>query len=165
MRLRQGGPADLPAVLETFDSTVAWLAAHGRSGQWGDQPWSRDPARIALVEELVTEGLWVAEIGDEAAGFLTITEQAPDYAPPVAERELYVRLLLVSRAHAGKNVGGTLLALARRQAHVRGIGLLRVDCWAGGDGALVRYYERQGFTPVERVPSGDKEVQVFRQRV
>ncbi|MFD6949913.1 GCN5 family acetyltransferase [Nocardiopsis sp. TSRI0078] len=165
MRLRQGVPEDLSAVLETFDSTVAWLAAHGRSGQWGDQPWSRDPARIALVEELVSEELWVAEIGDDAAGFLSFTERAPEYVPPVAEREIYIRLLLVSRAYTGRNVGGTLLALARRQARERGVKLLRVDCWAGGDGALVRYYERQGFTPVERVPSGAKEVQVFRQRV
>ncbi|GAA2396714.1 hypothetical protein [Dactylosporangium salmoneum] len=27
--------------------------------------------------------------------------------------------------------------------------LLRVDCYAGGDGALVRWYERQGFTATE----------------
>ena len=30
-------------------------------------------------------------------------------------------------------------------ARDRGIDLLRVDCFAGGDGSLVRYYESQGF--------------------
>lgn len=165
MRLRQGGPADLPALLKTFDSTVEWLAAQGRAGQWGDRPWSHDPARVALVEGLASDGLWVAESGGEAAGFLTIREQAPDFAPPVDERELYVRLLLVPREYAGRDVGARLLAFTLRQARAAGIALVRVDCWSGGDGALVRYYENQGFTPTERVPAGDKEVQVLQQRV
>ncbi|MFE6451292.1 GNAT family N-acetyltransferase [Nocardiopsis dassonvillei] len=165
MRLRQGGPADLSAVLETFDATVAWLVEHGRSAQWGDRPWSQDPRRVERVRELVAEGLWVAEVGDGTAGFLTVTERAPGYAPRVRERELYVHLLLVSRAYSGRDVGGKLLSFARRRARERGVGLVRVDCWAGGDGALVRYYEGQGFTPVERVPVGGTEVQMFEYRV
>ncbi|MEE2036804.1 GNAT family N-acetyltransferase [Nocardiopsis sp. CT-R113] len=164
MRLRQGGPGDLPAVLAMFDDTVAWLAARGRSGQWGDRPWSGDPDRVRLVEGLVADGLWVAEVGDSPAGVLTIREEAPAYAPPAGERELYVRLLLVSRDHTGANVGGKLLAFARRQARGHGIGLVRVDCWSGGDGALIRYYEGQGFTPTVRVPVGEKEVQVLQLR-
>ena len=170
MRLRQGGPADLPAVLALFDGTVAWLAARGRSGQWGDRPWSGDPDRVRLVTGLVAEGLWVAEAaGEESggapAGVITLTEEAPAYAPPAGERELYVRLLLVSRDCTGRNVGGKLLAFARRQARERGIGLVRVDCWSGGDGALIRYYEGQGFAPTVRVPVGEKEVQVLQLRI
>ncbi|MGW8532411.1 MULTISPECIES: GNAT family N-acetyltransferase [Nocardiopsidaceae] len=164
MRLRQGGPADLPAVLEMFDRTVAWLAARGRSGQWGDAPWSRDPDRVRLVEDLVSDGMWVAEAEGSPAGVLTVREEAPAYAPPAGEPELYVRLLLVSREHTGAGVGGELLAFARRRALDRGIGLVRVDCWSGGDGALIRYYEGQGFTPTVRVPVGAREVQVLQLR-
>jgi GNAT superfamily N-acetyltransferase len=165
MRLRQGGPADLPAVLETFDATVEWLVARGSAAQWGDRPWSQDPKRVARVEQLVAEGLWVAEVGGGTAGFLTATERAPGYAPRVREHELYVHLLLVARGYAGRDVGGRLLSFARGLARERGIGLVRVDCWAGGDGALVRYYEGQGFTPAERVPVGGTEVQMFEYRV
>lgn len=165
MRLRRGGPADLPVMLETFDATVEWLAARGRAGQWGDRPWSHDPDRVALVERLAAEGLWVAEVDGAAAGFLTLVDRAPEYAPPVDERELYVRLLLVSREHTGRDVGGGLLDFARERARAEGVGLLRVDCWAGGDGALVRYYERQGFTSVERAPVGSKQVQILQQRI
>jgi hypothetical protein len=31
---------------------------------------------------------------------------------------------------------------------------LRVDCWAGGEGALVRYYEAAGFTATTRFTVG-----------
>ena len=32
-----------------------------------------------------------------------------------------------------------------------GIGLLRVDCWAGGDRRLVSYYASEGFTPTQEI--------------
>ncbi|MEE2046702.1 GNAT family N-acetyltransferase, partial [Nocardiopsis tropica] len=104
MRLRQGGPADLPAVLEMFDRTVAWLAARGRSGQWGDTPWSRDPDRVRLVEDLVSDGMWVAEAEGSPAGVLTVREEAPAYAPPAGGPDLDVRLRLGSREHSGAGV-------------------------------------------------------------
>ncbi|MGH3434055.1 MAG: hypothetical protein ACRDQB_14590, partial [Thermocrispum sp.] len=54
---------------------------------------------------------------------------------------------------------------ARRIARQRGIGLLRVDCWAGGDGGLVAYYTGQGFTPTERFTVGDWPGQVLARRL
>lgn len=62
-------------------------------------------------------------------------------------------------------LGSRFLDHAREQARARGVFLVRVDCWSGGDGALIRYYENQGFTPTERAPVGDREVQVFETRV
>ena len=56
-------------------------------------------------------------------------------------------------------------ARARARARGLGISLVRVDCWAGGDGSLIRYYEGQGFTPTVRVPVSDTEVQMFEDRV
>ena len=41
----------------------------------------------------------------------------------------------------------------------RGIGLVRVDCWAGQDGSLVRVYEKYGFSRVQdftvALPAGE----------
>jgi GNAT superfamily N-acetyltransferase len=68
------------------------------------------------------------------------------YVPSTAEPELYVNLLVTSRAHSGRGIGGRLLTHAELIARERGVDLLRVDCYAGDDGALVRYFEGQGFT-------------------
>lgn len=165
MRLRQGGPEDIPELLRMFDEAIVWLTERGSAGQWGSQPWSEIPARVEMVSKLAEEELWFAEIDDATAGALIISETALEYAPPVDEREIYVRLLLTDQRHSGRNVGGQLLDHARAQARDRGISLVRVDCWSGGDGSLIRYYEGQGFTPTVRVPVKDREVQVFEDRL
>lgn len=165
MRLRQGGPEDTSEILRMFDEAVVWLTERGSAQQWGTRPWSEIPDRVELARGLASEDLWMAEADGAVAGTLAISETAPEYAPPVGERELYVRWLLVDRAHTGRNVGGRLLDHARQRARELGINLVRVDCWSGGDGALIRYYEGQGFTPTVRVPVKDKEVQVFEDRL
>ena len=73
---------------------------------------------------------------------------APGYVPAASEPELYVNLLVTDHAFAGRGLGGRLLDHARRLAREGGVKLLRVDCYAGDDQALVRYYERQGFRRV-----------------
>ena len=165
MRLRRGGPEDIPELLRMFDEAIMWLSERGSADQWGTQPWSEIPARVEMVSKLAEEGLWFAEIDDTTAGVLVISETALGYTPPVEEPEIYVRLLLTDRRYSGRDVGGRLLDHARAQARDRGISLVRVDCWSGGDGSLIRYYEGQGFTPTVRVPVKDKEVQVFEDRV
>lgn len=117
------------------------------------------------MREIASEGLWPAEVDGSVAGALVVDETPSAYAPPSGECELYVHWLLVARGYGGRNVGGRLLDHARAQARARGIGLVRVDCWSGGDGALVRYYERQGFTPTVRVSAQGRELQVFEDRV
>lgn len=170
MRIRPAGPEDAPTVLSLFDDAVAWLVSRGLDGQWGTEPWSQDPARVERVRGLASEGLWIAELpgaagGTDPVGALTATEEPPDYAPGAGERELYIHMLLASRSHPGRRIGSLLLDHAREQARARGISLVRVDCWSGGDGALIRYYEHQGFTPTERASVGGREVQVFETRV
>ena len=165
MRLRRGGPDDIPELLRMFDEAIVWLTERGSAEQWGTEPWSDNPDRVEMVRKLAAEGLWFAEIDGATAGALIISGTALDYSPPVEEPELYVRLVLTSRGYSGRNVGGRMLDHARAQARDRGISLVRVDCWSGGDGSLVRYYEGQGFTPTVRVPVRGTEVQVFEDRV
>lgn len=165
MHLRRGGTDDVPALMLMFDEAVAWLTERGSGSQWGTAPWSENPARVAMVESIAAEELWLAEVGGTTVGVLAVSDTPISYTPPVDEPELYVHLLLVSRGHGGLNVGGRLLDHARGLARERGTSLVRVDCWAGGDGGLVRYYEGQGFTPSLRVPVRGTEVQVFEDRV
>jgi GNAT superfamily N-acetyltransferase len=54
-----------------------------------------------------------------------------------------------SGRRAGRKIGAELLTHARARAEAKGVSLLHVDCYAGGTGDLVRYYERNGFVRAE----------------
>ncbi|QKW13143.1 GNAT family N-acetyltransferase [Verrucosispora sp. NA02020] len=147
--VRRGGVADRDSVLRLLDVAIAWLAERGRTGQWGTAPASSDPRRIAQADGWAgSGGLWLAEITGQPVGALVVGA-ATEYVPPATEPELYVNLLVTDRAYAGAGIGGRLLAHAAELARERGVDLLRVDCYAGDDGALVRWYERQGFTATD----------------
>ncbi|MBE1488782.1 GNAT family N-acetyltransferase [Plantactinospora soyae] len=147
--IRAGGPGDVAAVLSLLDGATRWLVARGRTGQWGTAPHSGNPRRIAQVRRWATAGdLYLAEQSGVPVGAIVVGDAVP-HVPRAREPELYVNLLVTDRAQAGRRIGGRLLDHAEELARERGVGLLRVDCYAGDDGALVRYYERQGFTATE----------------
>jgi GNAT superfamily N-acetyltransferase len=170
MRIRRAGRDDVPAVLALLDGATEWLVARGRTDQWGTSPHSTSPRRVEQITAFATDGgLWVGTVDDRVVGALAVGA-ALDYVPAATEPELYVRLLVTDRASAGQNLGGTLLDHARELARAAGVRLLRVDCFAGGDQALVRYYERQGFArdvefAVPRVNAPDWPGQVLAQRL
>jgi GNAT superfamily N-acetyltransferase len=144
MRIRRGGPGDADAVIALFDEAVAWMVARGQTGQWGSEPMSRNEKMVARVHGWAAgDGLWVMVDDDVVVGALVVGER-PEHVHPVAEPELYVELLLSSRARAGERIGARLVEHAVALASDAGLALLRVDCWAGAP-ALVAFYEEQGF--------------------
>jgi len=146
--LRVGSSADLDAVMTLLDAAVEWLAGVGRGGQWGQEPWSKQPKQVAYTRSKIEQGeLVLAERGAQVVGALVLSTAAPPYVPPAAEPESYVRLLVAGRERASRGVGARLLNEAARRAAAKGVLRERVDCWAGGDGRLVRYYVASGFTP------------------
>ncbi|MEV0391284.1 GNAT family N-acetyltransferase [Nonomuraea sp. NPDC050643] len=146
MRVREGRDGDVPVVLSMFDSAVAWLAAQGRTGQWGERPFTGDDRRTRQVADwLAGGGMRIAERDGQAAGCVVVGA-AHDYVTPATEPELYVQALVTDRRHAGHGVGRTLLDWAAGEARARGVDLLRVDCYAGDDERLVAFYEGCGFT-------------------
>jgi GNAT superfamily N-acetyltransferase len=150
--IRPGTVADVPIVLGLLDKAVRWLVERGRSGQWGTEPLSAQPRHHASTSAAARAGnLHLAYLGGQPVGALTVGN-TPGYVPPAPEPELYVNLLVTDHAYAGHNIGGLLLDHARQLGRACGAVLLRVDCYAGDDQALIRYYERQGFqrvTPFE----------------
>jgi GNAT superfamily N-acetyltransferase len=147
--IRRGGRDDVATVLTLLDRATEWLVATGRTEQWGTAPHSTNPRRVEQVTGFAESGgLWLADLNGRPAGAVAVGEAMP-YVPQVDEPELYVQLLVSDPAVSGRGVGAALLAHARTLAHKRDVSLLRVDCFAGGDGALVRYYERQGFARAE----------------
>jgi GNAT superfamily N-acetyltransferase len=144
--IRLAGRSAVPEVLALLDGATEWLVARGRTDQWGTEAHSTNPRRVEQITGFADDGgLWLADAGGRVVGALAVGTALP-YVPPADEPELYVRLLVTDRASAGQGIGGALLDHARELARSAGVGLLRVDCFAGGDGALVRYYEQQGFT-------------------
>jgi N-acetylglutamate synthase-like GNAT family acetyltransferase len=178
----------VPAVLHLLDTAVKWLVSHGNVGQWGTAPFSENPKRAEQLHDFIKTGLglWLAvkvaddegnqhsntnpqtitgEVPGIVIGAIAIGEKMP-YVPPVSEPELYVRLLITDRQWAGNAVGKRLLEHTRNLANGAGISLLRVDCYAGGDGKLIQYYESQGFKRSERLNlENDWPCQVLAQRL
>ncbi|MFC0527026.1 GNAT family N-acetyltransferase [Phytohabitans kaempferiae] len=165
MDITPGGPGDVGAVLQLLDGATAWLVGLGRTGQWGTEPHSTNPRRIARVSEWAESGrLHLAHLDGQVAGALAVGDAMP-YVPPATEPELYVNLLVTGREYAGRGVGAALLDHARALARERGAHLLRVDCYGGDDRALVGYYERQGFTATDPFAVGEWPGQILVQRL
>jgi GNAT superfamily N-acetyltransferase len=145
VEIRTGGHDDVPAVLALLDGATEWLVANGRTGQWGTRLHSTNPRRVAQITGFAADGgLWVGERDGRVVGAMAVGE-ASDHIPPANEPELYIRLLVTDRGAKGSGIGTELIQHALGLAKQEGVELVRVDCYAGGDGALIRYYERQGF--------------------
>ncbi|WP_228125850.1 GNAT family N-acetyltransferase [Alcaligenes faecalis] len=144
--VRRATEQDVAAVLALFDEAIAWFTEIGNQGQWGTEPWSTQERQIARIREACAlPGAWVAE--DQAGrvqGALILGESMP-YVPAATEPEVYVRVLICSRDPQAKGLGRSLLGFADDQARRAGVAQLRVDCYGGGTGALVRFYESCGY--------------------
>ncbi|MFF1817952.1 GNAT family N-acetyltransferase [Kribbella sp. NPDC058245] len=168
--VRPGGPDDVQAVLALLDGATEWLVAQGRTDQWGTQPHSTSPWRVGQISGYAADGsLWIAEYDGRPVGALAIGDAKPP-VPPAEEPELFVRLLVTDRALTGQGIGRVLLDHARDLARQAGVQVVRLDCFAGNDGALIRYYESQGFTrdvafSVQRENAPDWPGQVLVQRL
>ncbi|MEZ0069153.1 GNAT superfamily N-acetyltransferase [Streptacidiphilus sp. MAP12-20] len=152
LHVRLATSEDAPRVLAVMDGIMDWLIGLGRVAQWGTESWSTNPALVERIRSRIDRAeLRVAVTAtDEIAGVLSVSETgAADYFPPAGEPELFINLLATSRAFKGRDVGGFLIAEAVAEAHRRGLGLVRVDCFAGDDGRLKAWYATQGFVEVE----------------
>jgi GNAT superfamily N-acetyltransferase len=144
--IRSGDADDTDWLLSLFDEAVAWMVTRGQPGQWGSQPFSGSPHRIAQVGGLIDSGgLRVAELRGRPVAALVVGI-APLYVPPPDRPELYINLLISSRGHAGGGIGSALVRHAVAEAREHDARQLRVDCWAGAP-RLVRWYRGQGFAP------------------
>lgn len=162
MTIRPATPSDAAAVLGLFDDAVAWFVSIGNTGQWGSEPFSTQQKQVDRVESwLAGPGAWVAEHPEAGVVGALILGDATDYVPAATEPELYVKVLIGSRDPRAKGTGRSLLAFADGQALAAGVTRLRVDCYAGGTGDLVRFYESCGYTKTDAFLVGDWPGQVL----
>lgn len=146
---------DANFVIACFDTAQLWLSSIGSDAQWGIEPFSKKTEFCRSVRNYVEQppnlrdGMtWIADIKiggkNIPAGAMVLSTNPPSYTLPqstaVPVPEIYIRILITDRnlGDVSKGVGSKLLDFARMTARQKGIGLLRVDCWKGGDDALVR---------------------------
>ena len=166
--IRTGGPDETPLILAMLDSSVEWLVAQGRTGQWGTEPWSANPKAVEVVRRYAESGtVYFAEMDGIPAATLTLSDAPGSYLEPAGEPERYIHLLASDRRFKGLGAGAALLAPAAEVTRRAGVSLLRVDCYAGDDGKLVAFYEKNGFVGTEAFTHGPDEWpgQVLAQRV
>ena len=162
---RAGGAADAPLIVALFNEAVAWQVERGLASQWGPEPFSADPRKVAAASRWAESGgLVVAERHGEPVAVMVLGE-APAYAPPATGPELYVVVLVASRRPEARGAGRFLLAEAEETTRRRGLPTLRLDCYAGNDGALVAYYRSAGFEPTETFLVGEWPGQVLQRSV
>ncbi|MFJ3672075.1 GNAT family N-acetyltransferase [Streptomyces sp. NPDC090106] len=157
--IRNGTPDDIPAILGMLDSSVEWLVAQGRTGQWGTQPLSRNAGTVESVTRYLREdATFLAEADGVPVATLSLTDGPGAYLAHLdpGEPERYIHWLASDRRYRGHGIGGALLAHAAEETRRAGVSLLRVDCYAGDDGKLVRYYEAEGFSRVEAFTVGER---------
>lgn len=171
MKIRTGGPADAADIIALLDTAIAWLAAQGRTGQWGELPWSSRPAAVQRIHDYARDHLLrIAEDAEgRTVGACVLADVPHPSVTPATEPELYVRHLVTDRARSGSGIGAALIADALAQARRRGVGLLRVDCYAGDDRRLVGQYRALGFTETDAFeveqPSGPWPGQILEIRI
>jgi GNAT superfamily N-acetyltransferase len=162
--LRRATPDDADAVLGLFDDAVRWLAEQGRTGQWGTEPFSANARSTDRVRQRLAGEAWLAETDGRVAAFMSLGD-ALTYVPPSDVPELYVTGLVGARFPEARGAGRALLKHAEARAAEEAVERIRVDCYGGGDRALVAFYVSAGFTPTEAVMAGDWPGQVLELRL
>lgn len=163
--LERLSPGDDQVILDLMDAAVAWLNERGITEQWGTEPFSADQRRRDQVTGwLSTADAFVATYDGQPVGALVLGER-PEYVDPAPEPEVYVTLLVSSHRHEAKGVGRWLLEQAAAITRQRAIGLLRVDCYAGGGSGLPAFYESCGCVRTGSFAVGSWEGVVLEKRV
>ena len=142
--VRSAGRGDAHILVELFDAAVLWLVQQGFTEQWGTKPFSEVPERVRTCEKWAAGGFFVCEVAGRPTAALVLGE-APDYVAPADEAEVYVVVLVGSHEPFAHGSGRHLLSVADQEARRLGVRKLRVDCFAGNGGALVRFYEGCGY--------------------
>lgn len=160
MHVRTGSVSDLADTLSLLDDAIAWLAAQGRTGQWGETPFSAVEARVEQIRTMLSDRTArIAEDDGAVVGVCVLADQPLPYVEPAAIPEIYLQLLVTDRTRSGSGIGRTLVDDAVEIARQRGVTQMRLDCYAGDDQALIRTYEGLGFALERRftVDTGQPE--------
>ncbi|MFB7263896.1 GNAT family N-acetyltransferase [Streptomyces nojiriensis] len=147
MEVAEGSPDDLRDFLAMFHDHSSWLVPVQYVNLLEALEWEEPPPIVKQVLRHIRAGQAriCRDLLTRITGGSVLTGEAPEFAPPVEEPELYLHFL-VTRVRFRQFSMAALVADARVEAARRGARLLRTHCWIGGDGRMLREYEELGFT-------------------
>jgi GNAT superfamily N-acetyltransferase len=151
VKITTATPADLQRLLDFRREAASWISALG-----SDQ-WSRPYPAERLLETINAGTVFMLRDGEQTAGTITLTSEAEEGLwsdEELSEPSMFVNKLTVSRAYAGRDLGGELLNWAGDRAYRGGAKWLRLDAWTTNV-RLQRYYLAQGFQYVRTVREGN----------
>jgi ribosomal protein S18 acetylase RimI-like enzyme len=158
--IRLAKPCEQSIVIDLIEEAAGWLRGKG-TDQWAE-PWPSREARDERVRKgLERDETWLVLDGRTPAATMTICQTPIPHVwrKKDAGEAVYVHRLVVGRAYAGRDLGGTMIDWAvQRELDKRPVEWVRVDVWTDNEG-LHAYYEKQGFTrcgtcPDRGYPSG-----------
>jgi hypothetical protein len=140
----------METVIGMIDEAAAWLGTKG-TDQWA-APWPSKLARDTRVLRGIRGGsTWIAEDHGEVVATITCRPQGNQKLWTAEEQldpAVYVSRLIVSRQHAGDQIGAALIDWTGYQAQEAWKAQwIRIDVWTTNI-ALHNYYEKQKFAPV-----------------
>lgn len=132
--VRRGRPEDLPLVVQHY----------GR----GDTPW--DPfSDLGKLQRIPRQGLMIAEVNGEYAGFLYWFENNDPWFDPGVERYAVIEEVQVLERFRGRGVGKRLLGETLADPTLKRVDAIYVDTTE--DNAVARrLYEGAGFSLLSR---------------
>jgi GNAT superfamily N-acetyltransferase len=147
LHVRPAVTSDLKLILRMIDEAADWVRTKD-TDQW-EKPWPSEQERDERVGRGLAAGrTWIVE--DDGIPVATITCE-PEASPvgwtesEQVEPAAYVSRLVVSRSHAGREIGAELINWAGRWAGRQyGARWIRIDVWTSNI-ALHRYFENLGF--------------------
>lgn len=147
MKVVEGGLDDVQDFLAMFHDHSSWLVPVQHVDLFETLDWDEPVPIVKQVLRHVRGGRMriCQDLLTRVTGGSVLTDEAPEFAAPAEEPELYLHFL-VTRVRFRQFTTAALVADARAEAVRRGARLLRTHCWAGEDGRLVREYEELGLT-------------------
>jgi ribosomal protein S18 acetylase RimI-like enzyme len=151
---------DEQTIIGLIEKAALWLRGKD-TDQWA-VPWPDKKARDRRVRSGLELGqTWIVQDGRVPVATMTVCPRPnPDVWRDVRDdAAVYIHRLVVDRAYAGLDLGGTMIDWAvQREFDSRTVDWVRVDVWTRNK-ALHAYYERQGFVrcgecPDPEYPSG-----------
>jgi GNAT superfamily N-acetyltransferase len=157
----RASPEDVADAAEVLQDAARWVASLGFPA-W-DEGTFTDPegrGRRQLGEAMAMGGLFVARIGAQAVGTVSLFDVDERFWPGAPRDALYVHKLAVRRGYAGRDIGGAILRWAEAQARSAGKRYLRLDC-PRDDPGVRAYYHRAGFVHRGDVTVGTFEASLY----
>lgn len=138
--------SDLDDMIALREEAERWLRAHGIV-QWTED--YADYARSVLRDSVDRGDAWLVQADGEVIATVTLNGPDPDFwgwaTTEDQQDALYLGKMIVSRRHAGRQVGDAIMNWVGRRAAQAGKRWIRLDCRRDNHG-LQAYYLARGFT-------------------